>query len=776
VFTGITTNPLVITNVNAGTNGTYSVVALGFNGCTNDTSANAVVTTSTPLSFTAALPTTRTLCEGGTISESVSVAGTGPYTYIWVQNTTTLGSTTNLYSKASITSSDAGKYIVQVNGAPSCAAIKDTVDITVNKSPVVTVQPNGTSPICLGSAISLNANATNTSGVDWYKSNGTGGTLLVANQNSYTKATSILTDAGDYYVIAKPLPACAQSKSNNFTLVINTPVDVTLNPIGASLLEDPAGSWTMTVGASGTGPFTYQWRKNGAAITGATTSTYTINNYVEAAHKGTYDCIVRSGAPCNNADTSTGANIVTTKCPVINVQPIAKVEICKDQPFSLDVTAIGVKSYQWFKDGIAIQGANYPNYSISFASPANSGLYRVEAIAYNPSICAQTFSDTTRVIVKDKPIITMQPLPNANCGSNTHTMTVAADFGETFQWFKNGTSISPNGTGKSYTVTGVNTIGDNYYVEIGNNVCPSEKSNTVFVKSINPANQVKITSKSVFDLVERCTDNNGWTYYATSATSDTLLLAIRKNGNTSMAKPDIEITRGIKEISPLNIEQRGAILGSRLFNLDFTSPLTKSYDVKFYYTKSEEDAVMNRWKEIRTAAGPYFSTSRQDTLTFLTSTQQPFTNALWDNLTIPMSAVSNTIANADRDFGVENGIRFVVIKKLVAQRGGGTMFMDYVLKSSSGVSNVNGNGFGFNIYPVPTTDGNVIVEVTSKKMKPIVFVVSDMTGRVIAKFEEKHLSNESKHKFDFSNLANGNYQIQISNDDESMVGKFTIAK
>lgn len=776
-ISGQTASTLNLGGTTAASAGTYSVVAYGFNGCTNDTSANSVVTMKTPLSFTANLPASQNLCEGNGINLSVSVSGSGPLAYTWTQNGTTLSSTSNAYSKSNIVSADAGKYIVNVSGSPVCAAIKDSSSITVNKAPVMTVQPNGASPICLGSSFSMNAAAANSSGLDWYKSNGSGGTLVQANSNTYGNATSILTDAGSYYVVAKPLPACTQTTSSMFTLNINTPATISTDPIGASLLTDPAGSWTMTVGVTGTGPFTYQWRKNGVNMTGATGASYTIASYVEATHQGDYDCIIKSGAPCNSIDTSAKAKIVTTKCPVINTQPISRVDICAGASFSLDVTAVGVKSYQWFRDGQAIPGAINSNFSILSAKTSDAGLYEVEAIAFNTSICPRTFSDSVRVVVKSKPAITSQPMPSLSCGATTHTMKVVAEFGDTYQWYKNGNAISPNGSSSSYTYTSVNTIGDNFYVEIGNNLCPSAVSNTVNVKSINPANKVKLATKSIFDLVERCTDNNGWTYYAPTAQSDELYLAI-KRGDTQVntARPDIEITKGIREISPINAEQRGVILGSRIFNLDFASTIKTPYEVKFYYSKLEEDAVMSRWRDIRNAAGSLFSTNRTDTLTFITSTQQPFTSTLWSNVTVPLN-FTNTIAHTDRVFGVENGIRYVIIKRLIATRGGGSMFMDYNLgNGSSAISNINSNGFGFNVYPVPSTDGKVIVEVTSKRMKPLNFIISDMAGRVIANFEEKHAANNSEHQFDFSNLANGNYQIQVANDQESMIGKFTISK
>ncbi|MDP1661976.1 MAG: PQQ-dependent sugar dehydrogenase, partial [Phycisphaerales bacterium] len=48
---------------------------------------------------------------------------------------------------------------------------------------------------------------------------------------------------------------------------------------------------TVSVTATGTGPFSYLWRKNGQAVPGATRRTYTVSAAV-AANAGSYDCVI----------------------------------------------------------------------------------------------------------------------------------------------------------------------------------------------------------------------------------------------------------------------------------------------------------------------------------------------------------------------------------------------------------------------------------------------------------------------------------------------------
>jgi hypothetical protein len=764
--TSLTINPAAYADA-----ATYDVIAVAFNGCTNDTSIGAVVSVKTPLAITSPLATTDVKCEGQAISYTTGVSGDGPFTYAWILNGSSVGTNSAAYTKTSALVADSGRYIVTIQGSIACPSLRDTIDVDVNKAPQIVIQPNGASPVCLGNNIVLTAAAVNQTALEWHKQ-GLGS--LSQSGTSYTSSGSTTADAGNYFVIAKANPACSDVTSSLFNVVVNIPAIIASQPVGMDLLETPAGSHTMSVIASGTGPLSYQWYKNGVIIPTATASSFAITNYVAAADSGLYYCEVKSPSPCSNTVFSSIAKIATVKCPVIMFDTLRTVNICAGRPFSLDIKATGALSYQWFRNNVAIPNANFANYSIPAANPSHTGVYRCRVFAFNEAICTPTYTDSIVVTVKDKPSITMQPEPIRLCAASSHTMRVAATFGETYQWYRNGIAISPNGDKDSFIYNNVNTIGDVFYVEVGNNLCPSTNSKSVTLKSVIPANQVFLANNSEFDLIERCSDANGWTYYSNTTQTERLLMGIKKNGNFITAKPDIEIMSGIRELSSINTENRGAILGGRIFNLDITGKIQNAYELKFYYNKSEGDAVLTRLNDIKLANPGQFSTDRID-LTFLLTTQQPFTSSLWSNLSIPLNT-PHTISQKDKEFGVENNVNYVILKNLVSSKLGGTLFMDYTLKASSRISSTNRNGFGFSLYPVPTIDGKVTVDVSSKRLKPISFTVTDMTGRIVAIFNEKHTSLESSHIFDFSQLANGNYQLLMTNDEESAIGRFTISK
>ncbi len=83
------------------------------------------------------------------------------------------------------------------------------------------------------------------------------------------------------------------------------------------------GTATLSVGAVGTGPLTYQWRKDGVAIAGATASTLTIFP-VAATSAGNYDVVVRDGT---SVLTTAPAPVAITAGPGQEVVRIANLSI-----------------------------------------------------------------------------------------------------------------------------------------------------------------------------------------------------------------------------------------------------------------------------------------------------------------------------------------------------------------------------------------------------------------------------------------------------------------
>ena len=121
-------------------------------------------------------------------------------------------------------------------------------------------------------------------------------------------------------------------------------------------------------------PMTYQWKKNGTAISGATGSSYKINS-VKSGDAGSYTVTVSNSA---GSVTSSAAVLSVNNKPVITTQPKSQtVKEGKTVTFSVVATGTGTLSYQWKKDGTAISGATGTSYKINSAKYSDSGKYTV---------------------------------------------------------------------------------------------------------------------------------------------------------------------------------------------------------------------------------------------------------------------------------------------------------------------------------------------------------------------------------------------------------------
>ncbi|HJW33579.1 MAG TPA: proprotein convertase P-domain-containing protein [Holophagaceae bacterium] len=112
----------------------------------------------------------------------------------------------------------------------------------------------------------------------------------------------------------------AQSASATVTVQAISPVAITTQPVNRSVAVGQPASFS--VAATGTGPLAFQWKKNGVAIAGAISSTYTTPSLALIDTGSTYSCDVtgRSGTLASGSATVTvmglGTAIVTNVAPV----------------------------------------------------------------------------------------------------------------------------------------------------------------------------------------------------------------------------------------------------------------------------------------------------------------------------------------------------------------------------------------------------------------------------------------------------------------------------
>jgi hypothetical protein len=138
-------------------------------------------------------------------------------------------------------------------------------------------------------------------------------------------------------------------------------------PLGQVVAVGQPASFSVT--ASGTATLTYQWSFNGAAISGATAPTYTINS-VAAANAGTYSVTVTNAL---GSATSSAVTLVPA-----TAQPVAEtVAEGQNATFSISLAGSGPFTYQWLFNGAVISGATASTYTINDVADDDAGSYSV---------------------------------------------------------------------------------------------------------------------------------------------------------------------------------------------------------------------------------------------------------------------------------------------------------------------------------------------------------------------------------------------------------------
>ena len=133
---------------------------------------------------------------------------------------------------------------------------------------------------------------------------------------------------------------------------------------------------TLGVGATGSPPPTFQWRKDGVAITSATSATLALTA-VQPANAGVYTVVVSNSAGSVTSNPATLTVSATANAPVVSAQPQSQF-VTPGTPVTFSIAATGGGlGYQWKKDGSAIGGANQPSLALAPASANSVGFYSV---------------------------------------------------------------------------------------------------------------------------------------------------------------------------------------------------------------------------------------------------------------------------------------------------------------------------------------------------------------------------------------------------------------
>lgn len=193
---------------------------------------------------------------------------------------------------------------------------------------------------------------------------------------------------------------------------------------------------TFTVNASGAGTLSYQWRKNGIDITGATSSTFAIPK-LSFADEGDYS--VRVANQAGFTISRIAILDVVMPAPAVVVTPAAEQLIAAGGNLTLTATVssgLSPFTFQWRKDGKPIVKATSSSLVLSNFQAGNAGLYDV--VVKN----SHGIGLSNRVSLRLPPILNFPDWPGQISRRIGETAVFSVNAANaTFQWLKDGVRI-----------------------------------------------------------------------------------------------------------------------------------------------------------------------------------------------------------------------------------------------------------------------------------------------------------------------------------------------
>jgi beta-galactosidase len=166
------------------------------------------------------------------------------------------------------------------------------------------------------------------------------------------------------------LGGCSGSSSTGAPIAVRP--SITVQPVSATVVAGQAARFS--VNAAGSLPLSYQWRRSGANIAGAT-----LNNYATAATTSAESGSAFTVLVSNSLGSVTSAAAILTVhtapvIPSITTQPANEsVTAGKTATFSVVASGTSPLSYQWQKGGAAIAKATAPSYTTPATSTSDNG-------------------------------------------------------------------------------------------------------------------------------------------------------------------------------------------------------------------------------------------------------------------------------------------------------------------------------------------------------------------------------------------------------------------
>ncbi|WMN11344.1 PKD-like domain-containing protein [Marivirga salinae] len=473
-----------------------TVVGTNTTGC-SDTSAPITVTVQSPPGQPTISSASATECLGTSITLTSSVApGTTEGTYRWYQDgTEVIGETSQAIVLNTV--AESGSYTVEVTNGDNTAicysAPSIAFDATINPLPTVTLTSSeADNRICAGDAVTFTA-----SGATDYEFF-VDGLSVQASSTTATYTTSALADGEVVTVEGIDGNSCVATSSGITTSVDPLPtVVLTSSDADNEICNGDAVTFTAS------GATNYEFFVDGGSVQASSTdNTYTTSALADG------EVMTVEGIDANSCSaTSSPINMTVNSLPVVTLSGSAT-EICAGD--AVTYTAGGATNYEFFIDGISVQG---PNTTATYTTSSLSNAQVVSVEGTDGNTCSATATEAA-ITVNSLPTVTLtsSEADNRICAGDAVTFTASG--ATDYEFFVDGLSVQASSTTATYTTSAL-ADGEVVTVEgIDGNSCVATSSG--ITTTVDPLPTVVLTSS---DADNEICNGDAVTFTASGATN-----------------------------------------------------------------------------------------------------------------------------------------------------------------------------------------------------------------------------------------------------------------